>query len=380
MNNQSFLIAELLIKKLRHDLSEQEALVLKAWAEADSKNQELMDSLLEKANSASDLDVFDAFDEEAAFQRLTAPARKKSFAFLGYAAAALVALATFSLLYFKNQQPEVKNDRFVAVSDNRHANDVMPAEVGAYIVRGDGEKVEIDQDIVLLNDGKISNKNGEVVLDEAKASVQNTLVVPAAHFFALSLNDGTKVWVNANSELQFPSQFAGAERVVKLKGEAYFEVAKDAKKPFIVESNGAKIKVLGTHFNVNSYTQQLRASLLEGRIAVSNGIEEKIIFPGQQARVLETKMMVSPANLTKDVAWKNNVFLFKADNIVQIAQQLKNWYDLEISFANDVSLTQTYTGEIKRDAKLSEVLKMLEYVSNLDFRINQNKLLILNKK
>lgn len=384
MNKQPFIISELLIKKLRQSLTEEEEIILENWAAADPKNRELMDSLLSKASQGIDLEVFEKFDEEAAFQRLIQKEGKGTgkgiYIKFAYIAAAILMITGFSFLFFRKADQKSSDPRFVEVSDKRYQNDVLPAEVGAYIFRENMESVEVREDIVLMGDGKIASKDGDLVLDEALPNVMNSLVVPAAHFFALSLSDGTKVWVNANSELKFPSQFASEERRVELKGEAYFEVAKDANRPFYVESNGTQIKVLGTHFNVHSYSNDLKATLLEGRIAVSKDENERVLTPGQQVRVVNSKMTTSKADVQKDIAWKNNVFLFSSDNIISIAQQLKNWYDLDISFADDISMVQTYTGEINRDAKLSEVLNMLEYVSDLDFKIDQNKLLILNKK
>lgn len=103
-------------------------------------------------------------------------------------------------------------------------------------------------------------------------------------------------------------------------------------------------------------------------------------MPGQKAKVTKRGIQVRQAEVDKEIAWKNNTFQFKGDNIVEIARQLKNWYNLDVSLVSDVSLTKTYSGEISRDVKLSEVLRMLEYASQLDFRIEENKLLILNKK
>ncbi len=166
---------------------------------------------------------------------------------------------------------------------------------------------------------------------------------------------------------------------MSLVGEAYFEVAKDVNRPFVVESRGMVINVLGTHFNVNSYTEKMFATLFEGKIEVSNSLSKEVLAPGQKVQVDATYMKVGKADIVKDLAWKNNIFYFKGDNIIQIAKQLETWYDLEISFSQEVSFSQTYSGEISRHSNLSEVLKMLEFVSDLDFKIDNNKLLIRKK-
>ncbi|MGB7527907.1 FecR family protein [Sphingobacterium cellulitidis] len=378
MKDQSFYISKLLIKKHHSFLTKEEEEVLNTWLASNPKNQELANDLLEKAKSGVDLSIFEKFDEEAAFQSFQAKNKGRRFGFIPYAAAILFAIG-LGYVFFLNK-PEAADNRFTQIESVKHQNDVLPAGNGAYLFNEEGEQVQVEGNVVVQKNGDISSEKGESLLGkEDQPSMENTLVVPSARFFNLTLSDGTKVWINANSQLRFPSVFSAHERRVKVKGEVYFEVAKDAERPFYVESEGAEIKVLGTHFNVNSYSAFCKTTLAEGKVQVSNGKKTVELIPGEQAIISESKVDVGEANVEKDLAWKNNIFQFKGDNIVNIAKQLQNWYDLEISFSKEVSLTQTYTGEIKRDAKLSEVLNMLEYVSSLDFRIQGNKLLILNK-
>jgi len=194
------------------------------------------------------------------------------------------------------------------------------------------------------------------------------------------LSDGTKVWVNAVSQLKFPVQFAGHERRIYLEGEAYFEVAKDAQRPFIVESNGSTIKVIGTHFNVNSYLRSVRTTLLEGKVEVAAGNEKMILFPGEYSASSEEGVKKGKADLKREMAWKNNEFYFKGDNIAQIAAELSRWYDLDVAFIGQISFDKGYSGSIERDVNLSQVLDMLSYVSHLDFDIDGKKLTIINKQ
>src|SRR5690606_3884730 len=163
---------------------------------------------------------------------------------------------------------------------------------------------------------------------------------------------------------------------VYVKGEAYIEVAKDTKRPFFVETEEVDIRVLGTHFNVSTYGKNVKTSLAEGRVEVVNEVQSVVISPGQSAEWSDGDLKVRTTNLQRDLAWKNNVFYFKNDHIVHIANQLKRWYNIDISLSQDVPLRNTYSGEIGRDVNLSEVLTMLEFVSDLKFTLNSNKLLI----
>lgn len=259
--------------------------------------------------------------------------------------------------------------------------DINPALLGAKIILANGEQKQVAEKLSLSESSNLFTTESQSQNLSARSVVTmlNTLVVPMANHFQLTLSDGTSIWVNANSELKFPTKFSESERKVYLKGEAYFEVAKDAKKPFYVVTENGTVKVLGTHFNVSAYGNTSKTTLSEGLVEVSKSGNREIIKPGEKAEIRGDEIQVKKANLQKDLAWKNNEFYFNKDNIVDIATQLKMWYDLDVSLGSDVSLTETYSGEIKRDSKLSEVINMLEFVSDLKFALNKNKLLITKK-
>lgn len=380
MKHQAFYIAKLFAKQLREGLTDEEQAQLDQWMDAHPENKRFAAELREKAERGIDLSIMNAFDEKAAQKRFEKHTDAPRWLWYGAIAASILLSLGLSWSILSKRFDQPKDTRYTKIEDTRHKNDVLPAEVGAYILRGDGSQLEVDSQIVVLQDGGIQSESGTLIASREQVdTVKNTLVVPAAHFFAMQLSDGTKVWVNANSQLRFPATFPEKERRVELNGEAYFEVAKQ-ERPFLVVSEGLETQVLGTHFNVNAYDGTPSTTLLEGRVRVRNGLQHHELVPGQKAKVTKRGIQVRQAEVDKEIAWKNNTFQFKGDNIVEIARQLKNWYNLDVSLVSDVSLTKTYSGEISRDVKLSEVLRMLEYASQLDFRIEENKLLILNKK
>jgi transmembrane sensor len=341
----------------------------------------LLADLEKRSAQGIDTSIFNRFDEEEAWKSILKRQKRTSTLFMWRSIAAVLAMIVSVSLYFLVYQSDSGSERIVESKNAKYKNDVLPAILGAKVIRADGSEIKVDDNIHFLADGGISTSSSNIIANEGELpSTLNTLVVPAANFISLTLGDGTKVWVNANSRLNFPSRFAEKERRVELEGEAYFEVAKDASRPFYVKSKGAEIKVLGTHFNVAAYSNQATTTLLEGSVEVSKGNKKVRLVPGQRADIYDAVIDVQPADLHKELAWKNNIFYFKGDNIVKIAQQLQSWYDLEVSFSKDVSLLQTYTGEIRRDANLSEVLNMLGFVSDLDFKVDKNKLLISKRK
>ena len=371
-------IAQLASKKFRDELTEEEAGMLQAWSQQDPRNLQLLKQLEEEMRSGTDMRILSSFDEERSWSEIRKRRRKQLVLYWGRIAAALAAVLTVSFFVLQFNKP-TEDSRIVKSKDERYKNDVLPAIKGAKIVLADGTEVKVNDNVTLLPDGTIATEERKVVSD-ANVTTLSTLIVPAANFLNLTLSDGTKVWVNASSELVFPTRFSGDSRSVKLKGEAYFQVAKDMKKPFIVETAGGNIKVPGTHFNISAYDDKPVTTLEEGKVLIYREQLEEVLSPGMRAEIVGNRIDVRKADLQKELAWKNNSFYFKGDNIVKIAKQLQTWYDLDITFSKGVSFSQTYTGEISREANLSEVLKMLEFVSDLEFKIDNNKLLILKSK
>ncbi len=379
MDTNPFDIARILVKKRRMQfVSDEEDRVLQLWFLKNTKNKAFYDQLLaDEAFSVEDWLL--QIDDENAWEVVRHKRNRKRRRYINWSvAASLALLMTISLVHWIYSDQN-SNPRFVATTIEKHNNDILPANLGAKIILSDGSELHVEDtlDVVAshdLMDGALTT-NEELAVEP----VFHTLVVPTANFFKLTLADGTTVWVNSHSELRFPSSFVGNERRVFLTGEAYFEVAKDASKPFYVQTEDAEIQVLGTHFNLASYGKNSKTSLAEGRVQMTVDDHSVVIAPGQSAQWTNGALKVKNTNLQKDLAWKNNEFYFKEDNIIQITQQLKLWYDLDVSLSKDISLTETYTGEIRRDVRLSEVLTMLEFVSDLDFRLNKNKLLITKK-
>lgn len=371
-------IAQLVSKKFREGLTEQESHALQIWCEQDPRNQQLLIQLEAEVKAGIDTRVFHSFDEEASWQIVQKRRFRKSLHYWFRLAAVFAAILTVSFFVFRFNK-EGEESRIVESKDTKYKNDVLPAIKGAKIVLADGTEVKVNDNVTMLPDGTIATEERKVVAD-AHVTTLNTLVVPAANFLNLTLSDGTKVWVNASSELVFPNRFVGEHRSIKLKGEAYFQVAKDTERPFIVETAGGNIKVLGTQFNVSAYDDRPVTTLEEGKVLVYKEELEEILSPGMKAEIVGNRIDVRKADLQKELAWKNNSFYFKGDNIVKIAKQLQTWYDLDVTFSKGISFSQTYTGEISRSANLTEVLKMLEFVSDLEFKIDNNKLLILKSR
>ncbi|SFD49476.1 FecR family protein [Flavobacterium phragmitis] len=229
------------------------------------------------------------------------------------------------------------------------------------------------------------NANGEItyIINPNAAGAKddnsfNTLSTPTGGQYNIILADGTKVYLNAVSSIKYPTQFNGDKRVVELEGEAYFEVAKNKNKPFIVKSDNQSIEVLGTHFNVHSYNNEsvVKTTLLEGSVAVTYKNQKTILKPGQQSDVSESfsKIKVREVDTEEAVAWKNGRFKFDNADLKTVMKQLERWYGIKVEYHGDVSDVR-FSGGTFRNKNLSEVLKVLEF-SNIKFKVEGKTVIV----
>lgn len=385
-------IVKLLIGYLKNSLSQEEEAEFLAWLEKNDRNKALLKEFEVTSDVETKLKAMAALDENAAWQNLRhkvepptsiiAEARRaprvRLMALLS--AASVVLLLTFSWLFLLKSTEKTPD----VVQEIPQEADIQPASSGAQLIFADGETISLDNQAMmeqrdgakLVHDGKEMRYTTEIPLSDQHVKY-NTLVVPKASFFRMVLADGTRVWINAMSKLRFPVVFSNDERRVFLEGEAYFEVAHETDRPFFVDvKEGRSVKVLGTHFNVNTYHNRLYATLTEGKVEIFAGSEKSVLKPGQMAYVVRDQIKVRNTDLKRDLAWKNGEFYFKDDNIVQIAHQLSLWYDLDIRVGSSVSTTKTYAGSIGRDVNLSEVLDLLTYATKLSFKVEGRKLTI----
>ncbi|WP_342331370.1 FecR family protein [Pedobacter sp. FW305-3-2-15-E-R2A2] len=213
----------------------------------------------------------------------------------------------------------------------------------------------------------------------------NTITTPKGGQYQIILPDGTKVWLNAASSLVYPTAFSAVQRKVVLKGEAYFEVAKQLPKkvPFIVQTDRAKVEVLGTHFNVNAYDNEpfTKTTLLEGKVAVSypETNHALILSPNQQAwNDKKTDLIrVITVDPEYDIAWKKGWFMFNDESIESIMRKISRWYDVEVVYEGKITAHQVFGGTVNRFENVSKVLEMLELTNAVHFKIEGRKITVM---
>ena len=193
--------------------------------------------------------------------------------------------------------------------------------------------------------------------------------------------DGSKVWLNSGSTLRFPTSFVGSERIVELKGEAYFDITKNSKMPFLVRTNNAMdIKVLGTQFNVMAYDDEknINTTLIEGSVEVLKGSGKTMLKPGQEAILNRGSgnIKVAEADLEQAIAWKNGYFIFYNENIESIMRKVSRWYNVDVVYQGNLS-NKDFVGTISRNKNVSELLKMLELTGAVHFSIDGRRITVM---
>lgn len=210
----------------------------------------------------------------------------------------------------------------------------------------------------------------------------NMLSTPRGGQYQLTLPDGSMVWLNSASQLKYPISFQGNERVVELSGEAYFEVAENAKQPFKVIANGIRVDVLGTKFNINAYHDEasIKTTLVQGSVRVSGSRATSgastILRPGQQAIAIAGNVTTRQANIQQVLSWKNGLFVFEDRKLDEVLREVSRWYDIEIEFRAPLS-DNLYGGVINRHNLLPKVLELLEKNGIQHFKIEGRKVIVL---
>lgn len=265
------------------------------------------------------------------------------------------------------------------------AKDVeAPKTTKAVITLADGSVVALDSVTsgTLATQGNVrvtKTTDGKIIYSgNANEVVYNTLTNPrGSKVIDMTLADGSRVWLNSGSSVTYPVAFVSNERKVSITGEAYFEIAHDASRPFKVNKGETDITVLGTHFNVNAYDdeQNIKVTLLEGSVKVSKGSINDILKPGQQAQINNDVKVVDDVDLEQVMAWKNGRFIFNGSDIESVMRQVARWYDMEVEYKGDLT-KEEFVGVISQNVNISQILEMLEKTRAVSFEIIGRKIIV----
>ena len=303
-----------------------------------------------------------------------------SYQLLRYAVAASVLLAILTAVFLSSSK---KVPVTTSLAQKNTMPQAAPGTKKAILTLSNGQQVTLGGVTQNLTDGNASMvaKSNRIEYQRSNVAAEpeyHSISTPKGGEYQLTLPDGTQVWLNAGTSLRYPTAFSGSQRRVELTGEAYFEVVKNPAKPFVVHTNGADIKVLGTAFNVMAYADEsfLKTTLAEGSVAMTANGDEVVLKPGEGATVVATgnRIEVAAADLDQDLAWKNGNFYFRKTELAAIMKQIARWYDLEIRYAGAVP-KKHFAGRIPRQNNLSDVLDVFR-LSGIQFSMTGRTLVV----
>ena len=377
----------LIKRSFTSSLDEEDRRVLEAWLGESERHRQLYEEMkrfvAKRENFQLSVEAKKQFKQEfdlkidEAYRRR---GRRVWLKMVSYAAILALPIITGMLLWTRQPVEEVVD------------YGIGPIEHGARkatLVLNDGKVLALDTSRMTLKeiDGVMIHTNDQALvyvdsLDNKGVGLQNRLITPKGGEYTIMLADGTRVWVNAATEIRYPVKFAGKERRIRLEGEAYFEVTKDVDRPFIVEANGMEVKVYGTQFNVNTRRDdQIQTTLVEGSVSVKpKGLAEVMLEPNQQAvfNKLAGRVTVRDVDVMPYVAWQSGNYYFENKGMGEILDELSLWYDIQVFFMNPEMRNERFSGYLPRYEEIGGLLSLIEKTSHVHFEI-KGRVIIVRK-
>ena len=400
-------LAEIIVKIRLRKASDKERAILNDWLDECEANRQTYKRIIRGEAISRRLKTEEQINATANFRKiqenitraLSRQRRLRQWRHLswGAAAAALIGIAIYTI------RPWETEKKFVPYSVPTTVIAAIPnSEMKTMLVTADGQQIDLEQqfpDTVASRQafihgekGKLSYKARTFTTDTTLVEEWNKVITSVGGEYVLTLSDGTRVWMNANTTLEFPVNFVKSQRRVKLQGEAYFEVARNASKPFIiVETAGMQTKVLGTTFNIKAYPDESReqTTLLEGKVEVSLSSTSTtvpspklVLEPGMQAQWEEgsTSLSMQAVNPDNIIAWRRGEFVFNEEDINIVLRTLSRWYGVEFISSNMGQETYTFSGMMSKDDTLETTLEILTLAGGPAFKIEGNKVYMSKNK
>lgn len=377
-------IAELLEKLEKGIASQTEIDQLNNWYHS------FDDSLVEinEKDNLSSLKYRLAFRKSALLRAKKSPPFQLSH-WMGRAAIFLLLISSLGayFLFFQQSSPGT-----ISRQQAPKSSPIKPGGDRAILTLANGETVILDSThngligtqgeikIEKLNNGQLAYRVNGQLYPSPNTVIYNTISTPRGGQYKVTLSDGSRIWLNAESSIRFPVAFTATQRKVEITGEVYFEIAKDTQRPFIVKSPGSEVEVLGTHFNLNAYDDEgvIRTTLLEGKIKVTaqnNLASQQTLTPGQQSIQEKEKIrVVNNADTEAATAWIKGRFQFKSADLRSILRQIGRWYDVEVEYVGNVDLH--FTGQLTRNEEVSKVFEKLELTGEVKFKTEGRKIIV----
>ncbi len=379
---------ELIWKKINSDLTKKEEKLFSIWLDSDENHKSFFEKVVYyhktgKFHDANDLNIIQSWNKTESKLSTSKKRYLPDWIKMACSVAATVVILLSVYFIVENQPKDLE------VVETREMI-IPPGTSRARLIFDDGKTVDLSEGRAFqmeIEGAKISNQGNQISYVGQEAQLAelryNTLEIPRGAEYFIILSDGTKVWLNSDSRLKYPVNFIGNERVVELTGEAYFEVSEDTQKPFRVSTGEQIVEVLGTEFNISSYTDDelIYTTLVEGRVKVfseNNPELSQNLTPGYQTYMYKESgdISIRKVNVDEYVAWKNGEFQFNNRTLLDMMETISRWYDIDVVFKNDLKKKLRFTGTLKRYKNLEQMLQLIEKTHEVKFEKIENEIII----
>lgn len=384
-NTYLYDIAAIILAYLRDEVDEEGLRELNVWLEESDSHKALFARIQDEKMQYEDIQKILSYDAGGAWQVVQQKAawrRRKRLTRVYRVAVSVVIIFGVAIAFLLREEattvvPVVK------------VEEITPGRSMAKLTVASGDVYHLDSlHQVDLITSLAENNGKEVVfidrqLEEGASEIKyNKVEIPRGGEYQIVLGDGTRVYLNAQTELRFPESFASSEqRLVYLSGEAYFEVTKNPSKPFVVQCKDYAVKVLGTSFNVNSYEgdETSKTTLATGKVEIDMDGKQTILNPGQQAIIKNGEVNVKEVDVEVYTTWMFDNFRFQSESIQEIMTKLSRWYAIDVFYMNESVRNYHFTGYFPRYAKIADVLELLSLTTNIKFDVEGKTVIVMEK-
>lgn len=385
-------IAALILADMQDRLSTEERQELNAWLQENSDNYILYEELMDEEKLGNDLYELNTYDYNQAYERLAqrlfphaATGKRVYFRIWWYMVAAVLLLVAGGITYVALNKAEKPIPKSVIVLAQKKSPGLAADTKKAVLILADGSTISLNE----MNNGDIAQQGNVIIHKDqngelkykltnpiANSNGTNTIRTPRGGEYQVTLDDGTRIWLNAASTLQFPVHFNANDRRVILTGEAYFEVAASIipqthnKRSFIVSVDNMEVQAIGTSFNISAYKEDNRSqtTVVEGLVKVNRNNRSSLLIPGKKLIAADSTITIEDADVKLETAWKNGEFVFKNTSLKVVMNELARWYDMDVVYDPGVPSLH-FSGEVERQSDINKVLQMLEYTGGVTFSI-----------
>ncbi len=386
----TFKISDVIFKSLKGDLSSGEKKVLDDWLNSSAANKECYEHILQKSNFVTRKQFYKELETLKDYNYIKQHIwGKTKIRYLHYFTASAAAVILCFLGWYFLGQKDIDTKRkqiFAALATQK----ITPGKAVAILETAEGEMIKLGEKTseIIQHKKSVATSKGSTLSyvkntampKKAQEEIYNTLKIPRGGEYKLLLSDGTQVWLNSETTIKYPVQFLEKQRVVYVSGEAFFDVAPDKKRPFVIKSEETSVKVLGTTFNFRAYENEkyLQTTLVSGQVSVSREGKTSVLLPSQQYSYNKDTDIseIKTVDISLYTSWKDGLFVFKSQKLAYILDEIARWYNVDFVYEDAILKNYVFSGRLQKYENANTLLRVFEETGDIVFRKEGQKVYV----